>query len=560
MNTVRPLRRRGRTLNMNPLLPLFFLLSADTVPAQDTLEPVVVVATRIPSRHSDLPLPVDLLAPGDLNGTPGDLALIGGFPVSYGPPWTLQTASLLGSRSSDVQVLVNGFPYHPPQGESVDLSTLPWEIVQQVEVLKSGASSLYGGQALVGVVNAVVRPNPNVFGEWTASPEGPWFRTGWSSGHGLGSVEGGTQGRGARFLWAEKTALLEAFYREIQTPAREGFPQEARQEDVRLWGGKRFPWGDLTVLVQSRGYRSGPPFPDTARHTGGVVDLYHRALWRGIAFFQEGLVRGVMSSEIGQRIRGEVRAGVTVQGKEGYGELAVEGITLPPFAGLSARISRKVVVPAGVVFLSLFASRKAPTLDDLFWPRTAFAEGNPDLRPEFAWGGEVVWLRSLLVVRGFARWMEGLIIWAPEEGGVWRPRNSGFTRHAGVDVSVKQGGLSFHATLSRHRDTEGRRLPYRPEILYALQWNLQRTPWVFRFRLTYTGIRSANRAATRLLPPRLDCTVDLRWSRGRWDLDVRMERLFPSLQWDGYVDNTRGLLEGYPLRGPVVTFRLSRSL
>ena len=40
----------------------------------------------------------------------------------------------------------------------VDLNTIPFSLVQRVEVLKDGASSIYGADAIGGVVNLIMKP------------------------------------------------------------------------------------------------------------------------------------------------------------------------------------------------------------------------------------------------------------------------------------------------------------------------------------------------------------------------------------------------------------------
>ncbi len=542
-------------------LPSRDSLSADSLSAPDTLDPVVVVATRIPSRLSRLPVPVELLSAAEMPGDPSALSLVGAFPVVYGAPWSLQTLSLQGSRSTDVQILLNGFPLHPPQGESVDLSTLPWNRLVRLEVLKGGASGLYGGQALAGVVNVALQPDVHrVSLGVVVSPEGFWVEEGWDAGP--WSVQGmeGSPGFGGRILWLRPDALFEGFYRRIRTPARQGFPQTAWQEDARVWWARRFSRGEASVLFQSRRYVAAPPLPDTSLHLGGVMEFFRKDTLGPVGWVQEVLIRGVQSTRIGSRLRGEIRLGITGVWRGFWGEFTLEGISLPEDAGGSLRIARKVLVFPVLLAFQAYVSRKAPTLDDLFWPRTAFAEGNPDLRSEQNWGGEGVLMLSSLELRAFARRANGLILWAPEAGGVWKPRNAGRTRHHGVEVALKGRWGRFRAVWARHRDEEGHRLPYRPEVQYALQTGLPLGLLRLRMQITYVGVRVANWAATRILPPRLDVSLYGVWRWNPWEVRFAARRLLSTLRWDGLVDNTRGLVEGYPLRGPELSLSLARML
>ena len=82
-----------------------------------------------------------------------------GFVVSGGPG-----ASTFGLRNLDAGrtlVLLNGRRFTPAgtrgQVANVDLSSIPFIAVQRIEVLKDGASSVYGADAVAGVVNIITR-------------------------------------------------------------------------------------------------------------------------------------------------------------------------------------------------------------------------------------------------------------------------------------------------------------------------------------------------------------------------------------------------------------------
>ncbi|MES2074616.1 MAG: TonB-dependent receptor plug domain-containing protein, partial [Pseudomonadota bacterium] len=70
--------------------------------------------------------------------------------------------SLRGLGQKNTLILVNGkrvSPYATAQDLQevfVDLNSLPMESVQRIEVLKDGASSVYGSDAVAGVVNIIL--------------------------------------------------------------------------------------------------------------------------------------------------------------------------------------------------------------------------------------------------------------------------------------------------------------------------------------------------------------------------------------------------------------------
>ena len=56
-------------------------------------------------------------------------------------------------------VLVNGRRWSTGLGGAVDLNTIPTAMVERIEVLKDGASTIYGSDAIAGVVNIITKNN-----------------------------------------------------------------------------------------------------------------------------------------------------------------------------------------------------------------------------------------------------------------------------------------------------------------------------------------------------------------------------------------------------------------
>ena len=87
----------------------------------------------------------------------------GGFNEAMGIGSTLvgfTSASLRGLGSQRTLVLLNGrrlAPYALSGGQSVDLSGIPSSALERVEVLKDGASAIYGSDAIGGVINFILR-------------------------------------------------------------------------------------------------------------------------------------------------------------------------------------------------------------------------------------------------------------------------------------------------------------------------------------------------------------------------------------------------------------------
>jgi iron complex outermembrane receptor protein len=69
------------------------------------------------------------------------------------------SANLRGLGASSTLVLLNGrrIAVHGAKGNAVDLNSIPLAAVERVEVLKDGASAIYGTDAIGGVINFILR-------------------------------------------------------------------------------------------------------------------------------------------------------------------------------------------------------------------------------------------------------------------------------------------------------------------------------------------------------------------------------------------------------------------
>jgi outer membrane receptor protein involved in Fe transport len=158
--------------------------SADNEERRETtlLEAFTVTGTNIRRLDEEKTLPVTVLNMDDLDArgvsTPAELF----DTISFGGPITLDegntlgadargdnsTINLRGIGSGNTLVLLNGrrLPPHPiSQAESgvpslsTNINNLPAAAMARVEVLRDGASAIYGTDAAAGVVNSITRSN-----------------------------------------------------------------------------------------------------------------------------------------------------------------------------------------------------------------------------------------------------------------------------------------------------------------------------------------------------------------------------------------------------------------
>jgi outer membrane cobalamin receptor len=133
--------------------------------AQDvpTLEEVVVTANRVDTSILDSPSAVSIISAQQIadSGATDVSQVINGQPGvvvnDYGPQGATKSVGIRGSTSSQVLVLLDGIRLNSSRDGGVDLSSIPMEIIDHIEIVRGGESSLYGSSAIGGVINIITR-------------------------------------------------------------------------------------------------------------------------------------------------------------------------------------------------------------------------------------------------------------------------------------------------------------------------------------------------------------------------------------------------------------------
>jgi vitamin B12 transporter len=131
------------------------------------LEPVVVEETRLeapleyPSSFSTV-IESDKFG-GEYNSTSELLSFSPGVVIrDFGGFGQLKTISIRGSSNDQVVILLDGIRINTPLG-GVDLSTIPPDYIERIEIIRGGASALAGSDAIGGVVNIVTKKTEKPF-------------------------------------------------------------------------------------------------------------------------------------------------------------------------------------------------------------------------------------------------------------------------------------------------------------------------------------------------------------------------------------------------------------
>ncbi|HUL02387.1 MAG TPA: TonB-dependent receptor [Gemmatimonadales bacterium] len=132
-----------------------------------TMPPVVVSATRTTTTLEEMPLHATVIAAADLQRAPAQtldqvLRGVSGMNVAGAPFYTTDPtghqAKMRGVTSNaSVLVLLDGIPIHDPFFSTTQWFKVPLSAIDHVEVVRGGNSSLWGNQAVAGVMNVITK-------------------------------------------------------------------------------------------------------------------------------------------------------------------------------------------------------------------------------------------------------------------------------------------------------------------------------------------------------------------------------------------------------------------
>ncbi|MFP3948423.1 MAG: TonB-dependent receptor domain-containing protein [Longimicrobiales bacterium] len=174
-------------------------------PTAISLDALVVTASRRSQRLADVPITTEVVGRRDVTGTGAtDVASVlverTGIQLSGGHP-SGSGIMLQGMDSERVQVLLDGQPVSGRLSGTLDLSRIPSSVVERIEVVKGPQSTLYGSEAMGGVVNLITR----------APPGDGWNGSATVTGGTLGRLSGSVEARGGR---DELSGLVQGGYRQ----------------------------------------------------------------------------------------------------------------------------------------------------------------------------------------------------------------------------------------------------------------------------------------------------------------------------------------------------------
>lgn len=504
-----------------PLVVLLFAVAGLRLPVaaagEDTVrvfpqEEILVTATRAEALRSSVASPVSIIPRRGIQASTGSTvaSLLSGLPGlflrSYGGGGALQAVSVRGMAAEHTLVLLDGLRLTGYQNGQSDLGLLFSSNVERVEIVRGGHSSLYGADALGGVINIITRRSGEGLHGRLASTLGSF---------GLQAVEGSAAGTSGGIGWTafarqERAAGDYPFtigdgqtmrrsgadYRLSSTEASVSLPVTERiKADARVSrqdasrgspGSVEWPFAarleDREIRLQGGILWQASPgailsfrFSSTASHQTfgpGTGDYMNRVLTLTpeIRFVIAPEHTGSAGAEV---VRARIRG--TVQQPEARIQTSLflatqHTLSAGPFTDLvlypSLRFDRfsdvgedmspRIGVNLGLLDaprLRLRASAgksfRVPTFNDLFWPASPWDRGNPGLRPERSIGVDAGLSAAAGGLRAelgfFSLRTKDRIVWMADEAWVWSPVNVTDVLTQGIEAEA--GWLGFGGML-----------------------------------------------------------------------------------------------------------------
>ncbi len=210
---------------------------------------------------------------------------------------------------------------------------------------------------------------------------------------------------------------------------------------------------------------------------------------------------------------------------------------------------------------------RAPSFDDLYWPLSNGAEGNPGLGPDLAYAADIgldaKGMGWTLSSAAFVRYVRDVILWQENNDGIWRPTNFGDAFYPGIELeymstsppwtlSVSYGFIYSYVLSGGLMLSDDKRVPGVPVHTLGAVGTYSRASLKASLSGKYEGLRYLTTANQSYQPAVFILGFGLEWSLdGQDSLFLRAENLL-----NERYESTRG----YPMPGVSIEIGFERSV
>jgi vitamin B12 transporter len=249
-----------RTALATALSSISFFANAQTE-AVSTLDAVVVTPSRIAQLERDVLGDVTVIGRDELDRAGQEsladvLARQSGFSMyNSGGPHTQTSVFLRGAGPSQTLVLVDGMRVNSMTSGAINWNTIDPAMVERVEIVRGAASSLYGSNAIGGVINIITRKNQG------DQPTQGWMNFGLGS-YGTVKSNAGISGSNDGFDYAFSAGMADSSGYSVTSPDvaySEYNPDKDGYTQHNFSGSLGYQWqaGQRLDLTAYNGYVNG---------------------------------------------------------------------------------------------------------------------------------------------------------------------------------------------------------------------------------------------------------------------------------------------------------------
>lgn len=493
----------------------------------------------------------------------------------------LSTMSLRGGGSTHTSIVWNGLNIQSPMSGSTDFSILPVSMFSSVQLQYGGSGTLFGSGAVAGVVhlssgNILTTSNgisasvgygsanskngfisakqgnkkiaASIKALWSGSDNDFYFNNTVDIKRNKEQITNaeatqiGVAGDVAIKLSKSTQWSMSSWYhqsdRNLQTPMSNANPDSTNQKDYQLLASSNLRYVQETFslnlksgLIHGRIYYTDPltkisinQFNSIINELEGklktfndgelLVGINHtKELAKSDSYLDKRADRtriSFFSSYKFALLSNRLKAAISM--RDEY--LDNRFLPLVLSLGLETMLEYGITIKGNIS-----KNYKIPSMNDLYWGKTTFAEGNPKLISESGWSGEVgishkysknnIFAESSLTL--FRTYINDWITWQPNELNVWTPNNVDIGKTYGVDLKAlikAQVGKSTYSANGFYTYTNAKLIsdstgvekvmPYTPKHKFTGSFSVNHKRFFARYSHTFNYIRYKNFAKDKL--------------------------------------------------------------